>query len=84
MTRNLVRAERIGATPVRYPYSFVVAGDSGAWPDPTADAIFSQLIAQTARLSPSPAFFAHLGDFAGPGTPERHERYLQLVEGLDH
>ena len=31
-------AERISATPVRYPFSFVVAGDSGAWPDPTADA----------------------------------------------
>jgi Calcineurin-like phosphoesterase len=80
--RNLRMAERIGGSPVRYPFSFVVAGDSGAWPDPTADAIFGALLAQTARLRPAPVFFAHLGDFAGPGTPERHEHYLGLVDGL--
>jgi hypothetical protein len=38
--RNSSMAERIGSTPVRYPFSFVVAGDSGAWPDPTADGIY--------------------------------------------
>ena len=27
-------------------------------------------------------FFANLGDFAGPGTPERHEHYLRLVDAL--
>jgi len=75
-------AERIGATPVRYPFSFVVAGDSGAWPDPTADGIFGQLVRQTAQLDPAPVFFANLGDFAGPGTRERHEHYLRLVEPL--
>lgn len=80
--RNLVMAERIGGSEVRYPFSFVIAGDSGAWPDPTADAIFAQLLRQTARLRPAPVFFANLGDFAGPGTRERHEHYLQLVEGL--
>jgi hypothetical protein len=80
--RNLLMAERIGAAPVRYPFSFVVAGDSGAWPDPTADAIYSQLLGQAARLHPAPLFFANLGDFAGPGTRERHERYLDLVEEL--
>ena len=81
-TRNLDMAERIAATPVRYPFSFVFAGDSGAWADPTADAIFSQLLRQTAALDPAPVFFANLGDFAGPGTPERHAHYLGLVEGL--
>jgi Calcineurin-like phosphoesterase len=80
--RNLRMAERIGGSAVRYPYSFVVAGDSGAWPDPTADAIFAQLVRQTARLRPAPVFFANLGDFAGPGTIERHEHYLRLVEEL--
>jgi Calcineurin-like phosphoesterase len=78
--RNLAMAERIAATPVRYPFSFVVAGDSGAWPDPTADALLAQLLRQTAELRP--VFFANLGDFAGPGTRERHERYLELVDGL--
>jgi hypothetical protein len=73
-------AARIGAAEVRYPFSFVVAGDSGAWPDPTADAIFSQLLRQAAATDP--VFFANLGDFAGPGTPERHADYLRLVEGL--
>ena len=67
-------AERIGAAPVRYPFSFVVAGDSGAWPDPTADAIFAQLLRQAAATDP--VFFANLGDFAGPGTRERHADYL--------
>jgi hypothetical protein len=80
--RNSSMAERIGSTPVRYPFSFVVAGDSGAWPDPTADGIYSQLVRQVAELDPAPVFFANLGDFAGPGTPDRHERYLELVERL--
>jgi hypothetical protein len=78
--RNLEMAERIGAAAVPYPFSFVIAGDSGAWPDPTADAIFAQLLRQIAELRP--VFFAHLGDFAGPGTPERHRHYLELVSGL--
>jgi hypothetical protein len=42
--RNRRMAERIEATPVRYPFSFVIVGDSGAWPDPTADAIYRQLL----------------------------------------
>jgi hypothetical protein len=75
-------AERIERTPVRYPFSFVVARDSGAWPDPTADGIFGQLVRQVAELDPAPVFFANLGDFARPGTPERHEHYLRLVEPL--
>src|SRR3954462_5021291 len=73
-------SSRIGATPVRYPFSFVIAGDSGAWPDPTADAIFAQLLRQAAE--PRPAFFVQLGDFAGPGSVERHEHYLELVSAL--
>jgi hypothetical protein len=77
--RNLEVAERISATPVQYPFSFVIAGDSGAWPDPTADAIYAQLLRQIARLAPAPLYLANLGDFAGPGTLERHHHYLQLV-----
>ncbi|HLM08178.1 MAG TPA: metallophosphoesterase [Thermoleophilaceae bacterium] len=80
--RNLAMAGRIAASPVRYPFSFVVAGDSGAWPDPTADGLFGALVRQAAALEPPPLFFANLGDFAGPGTSERHEHYLGLVEGL--
>jgi len=80
MARNLEMAERIGAAPVRYPFSFVIAGDSGAWPDPTADAIFAQLLRQAVDVRP--VFFANLGDFAGPGTIERHEHYLELVSAL--
>jgi hypothetical protein len=75
-------AERIERTPVEYPFRFVVAGDSGAWPDSTADGIFAQLVSQVGRLDPPPLFFANLGDFAGPGTSERHAEYLRLVEGL--
>jgi hypothetical protein len=75
-------AARITATPAEYPFSFVVAGDSGAWPDPTADAIFTQLLRQTTQLRPQPVFFATLGDFAGPGTRARHEHYLSLVDAL--
>jgi 3',5'-cyclic AMP phosphodiesterase CpdA len=73
-------AARIAATPVRYPFSFVVVGDSGAWPDPTADGIFARLLTQATALDP--VFLANLGDFAGPGTPDRHEHYLSLVDGL--
>jgi len=80
--RNELMARRIEAAPVTYPLRFVVAGDSGAWPDPTAEAIFAQLVRQVAALDPAPLFFANLGDFAGPGTLERHERYIKLVEPL--
>jgi Calcineurin-like phosphoesterase len=78
--RNLEMAARIESARVRYPFSFVVAGDSGAWPDPTAEAIYAQLLRQAAELEP--VFFANLGDFAGPGTRERHEDYLRRVEAL--
>jgi hypothetical protein len=80
--RNRRMVERIEATPVRYPVRFVIAGDSGAWFDPTADAIFAALISQIAVLDPPPLFFANLGDFAGPGTLDRHRHYLGLVEPL--
>jgi hypothetical protein len=80
--RNALMAARIEAAPVREPVTFVVAGDSGAWADPTADAIFSELVRQVAELDPPPLFFANLGDFAGPGTLERHEHYVRLVAPL--
>jgi hypothetical protein len=80
--RNTQMAAQIEAAPVVDPTRFVVAGDSGAWPDPTAEAIFGQLVRQIAALEPAPLFFANLGDFAGPGTLDRHERYFELVEPL--
>src|SRR4051794_16055511 len=73
-------AARIESAPVLYPFSFVVAGDSGAWPDPPSEAIYAQLLRQTAEREP--VFFANLGDFAGPGTRERHADYLRQVEDL--
>ena len=69
-------AERISAAEVRYLFSFVIAGDSGAWPDPTADAIFSQLLRQTADLRPASGLLEQaaphrLGDGRGAvGDPE--------------
>jgi hypothetical protein len=83
LPRNLAMAARIEAATVTYPIRFVVAGDSGAWADPTADGIFRQLVRQVGALDPPPVFFANLGDFAGPGTPERHRHYLDLVGELD-
>jgi hypothetical protein len=82
LRRNLETAARIESAPAAEPVRFAFAGDSGAWADPTADGIFSQLVRQVAALDPPPAFFANLGDFAGPGTPDRHEHYLRLVEPL--
>jgi hypothetical protein len=79
VSRNLAMARRIEARPPDGAVRFVIAGDSGAWPDPTADGIFSQLLAQVARLDPRPAFLANLGDFAGPGSAERHAAYLARV-----
>jgi hypothetical protein len=80
--RNSDMTARIEAAPARDRVGFAIAGDSGAWPDPTAEAIFAQLLRQVAALDPPPLFFANLGDFAGPGTIERHERYLGFVEAL--
>ena len=78
--RNLQMVERIERAPVEYPLRFAFAGDSGAYSDPTADAIFSQLVHQVTWCDP--LFFVNLGDFAGPGTLERHLSYLRLVEPL--
>jgi len=80
--RNIEMIQRIEASAVSYPFRFVIAGDTGAWPDPTADGIFSQLVSQTAALDPPAVFFANMGDFAGPGTVDRHMHYLDLVEPL--
>lgn len=74
---------RIEGADVRRPFTFVVAGDSGAYPDPTADGIFGALVRQVGELDPAPVFFANLGDFAGPGTRDRHDHYLRLVKPLD-
>ena len=82
MGRNLEMAGRIEAAPAGDVVRFAVAGDSGAWPDPTAEAIFASLVARVAALDPAPAFFVNLGDFAGPGTRERHDAYLRAVEPL--
>jgi Calcineurin-like phosphoesterase len=80
--RNLLMAERIERAAGGGDVRFVVAGDSGAWADPTADGIFGALLSQVGELDPPPAFFANLGDFAGPGTLDRHEHYLRLVDAL--
>jgi Calcineurin-like phosphoesterase len=82
VSRNAAMAERIAAAPVSYPFRFVVLGDSGAWPDPTADGIHRQLLGQVAELDPAPVFLANLGDFAGPGHLSRHRDYLALVDDL--
>jgi Calcineurin-like phosphoesterase len=78
--RNLEMVGRIEELDVDQPLRFAIAGDSGAWSDPTADAIYAQLVRQIEQSAP--AFFVNLGDFAGPGTRERHERYLELVKPL--
>lgn len=80
--RNKAMAERIESSAVSYPFRFLIAGDSGAWADPTSDGIFSQLVNQMEKLDPPPLFFVNLGDFAGPGTIDRHMHYLELVESL--
>ena len=80
--RNQLMVERIEAAPVNGVVRFALAGDSGAWWDSTADAIYSALVDQIARLRPAPSFFVNLGDFAGPGTPDRHEHYLRQMEAL--
>jgi hypothetical protein len=82
MSRNAAMIARIEATPVRYPFRFTMLGDSGAGPNPVGDAIFSEMLSQMARLDPPPLFFVNLGDFAAPGTRDRHEHYLRLVERM--
>ena len=41
-----------------------------------------QLLRQIGALEPEPLFFANLGDFAGPGSLERHRWYAGLVDAL--
>jgi len=83
--RNAKMIERIESSPVKYPFSFTITGDSGATtspPNPLNDTIFSQLLTQMQQLNPKPLFFANLGDFAGPGSMARHRHYLDLADKL--
>jgi Calcineurin-like phosphoesterase len=82
LERNLAMVRRIESLPVSDPLRFVIAGDTGAWADPTADGVFSALVDQIENLDPPVSFFVNLGDFAGPGTVDRHMHYLELVEPL--
>jgi hypothetical protein len=82
MPRNQAMLERIGRAAPGGPVRFAIAGDSEAWEDPTARAIFVGLVERIAHLDPAPAFFANLGDFSGPGTRQRHRDYLDVVERL--
>lgn len=74
-------AERIERAPVGYPFSFVVAGDSGAWPDPTADGIFGRLVSQIAALEPA-GLCSHFRGVCteGPGRPEDRGSLYHAVE----
>ena len=81
--RNALMIARIESTPVRYPFHFAVAGVTAKAPNPQGDAIFSEIVGQISQLDPQPLFFANLGDFAGPGSMDRHQRYLRLAEPLD-
>jgi Calcineurin-like phosphoesterase len=78
--RNELMAQKIESAAVEDLLRFAFAGDSGAWSDPTGDAIFAELVRQVGEVNP--LFFVNLGDFAGPGTLDRHETYLRLVEPL--
>ena len=78
--RNAAMIARIEAAPVQYPFRFVILGDTAATPRPEADAVFSGMLGQIQRLDPAPLFLANLGDFSGPGSRDRHEDYLRLVE----
>jgi len=80
--RNAEMAKQIEAVRPEYPFSFIIIGDTGASPNPAGDAIFTEMLNQIEKLVPKPSFIVNLGDFAGPGTMERHERYLRMVEKL--
>lgn len=79
---NLSMIARIQATPVEYPFSFCITGDTGFWPNPAGDVYFEQALKHMGTLTPKPLFFANLGDFAGPGTMEQHQHYRALLQNL--
>jgi predicted phosphodiesterase len=81
--RNAEQASLLADSGDERAFTFVVLGDTGAYPNPTADAIFTAMLRQIEQLEPQPAFLVHLGDFAGPGTVERHEHYLELISSLE-
>lgn len=63
--RNGAMIARIERAAVRYPFSFVFAGDSGFTPNPAGDAVFQRILGRIGQLQPKPLFFVNLGDFAG-------------------
>jgi hypothetical protein len=81
MSRNQQMIERIQSIPVQYPFRFTMCGDcSPVANDPLQDVIFGELLNQMEALEPKPLFFVEVGDFAGPGSDEEHQRYLHLVD----
>lgn len=81
--RNETMIKRIQSASLKYPFSLVIVGDTAPFPNPECDETFRALIEQMNRLRPKPLFMANLGDFAGPGTVDRHEHYLELVGDLN-
>jgi hypothetical protein len=79
MVRNFEMIQRITDTPVSYPITFALIGDTGAKPNPVGDLIFRELLAQIGDQQ----FAVTLGDFAGPGTLDRHDHYLSMARKLD-
>lgn len=77
--RNSEAIAAIERAQVPAPFSFTIAGDSGFVPNEAGDAVFVRMLEAMGRLEPRPAFFANLGDFAGPGTRARHEHYADMI-----
>ncbi len=80
--RNQIMINRIESASIKYPYSFIIAGVNGISPNFAADAIFTELLQQMGQLPEKPIFFANMGDFSGPGSIDRHEHYIHMVDKL--
>lgn len=78
--RRMIR--RVEATPVTYPFTFTIAGDCGFQPNPAGDVFVARALKYMEQLAPKPLLFVSLGDFAGPGTAQRHQQYRALLQGL--
>lgn len=81
--RNEAMIKRIQSASLKYPFSFLIVGDTAPFPNPEYDEIFRALLEQMNKLRPKPLFMANLGDFAGPGAMDRHVHYLELVRDLN-
>ena len=72
---NTVEIDQVLATPVAYPFSFVMMGDNRT----PGEIPFSRLLDQILDIDPAPVFVADIGDLVLMGTMGEYQLFISAI-----